>query len=69
MPEPDPSVPSKKVRLVSSFAALERLDREEDWALTPQERFLLVEEMRRAHWGIDYDAEPKLSRSARIVSS
>lgn len=57
----------KRIRVVESFDELDRIDREEDWAKTPQQRLEIVEEMRRAYWGEDYDAEHNISRTVRVV--
>lgn len=44
-------MPEWKLEVVHGFEEAERRDREEMWAMTPDERMALVEELRRCWYG------------------
>ncbi|GAB4361338.1 MAG: hypothetical protein OHK0021_05450 [Bryobacter sp.] len=46
-----------KLEVVHSFAEAERCDREEMWALTPDERMAILEDLRRRWYG-QFRSEP-----------
>lgn len=47
-------MPEWKLEVLHSFEEAERLDREEMWAMTPNERMALLEELRRSWYGDSY---------------
>ena len=51
-------MPEWKLEVLQSFEEAERRDREEMWAMTPDERMALVEELRRSWYG---DAEDEFA--------
>src|SRR5688572_4613705 len=50
-----------------SFEAADRADRQYWWSLTPIERLIALEHIRRLAWGYDDNTRPGLPRSGEVL--